>query len=251
MSEIRFDSHQSWTTDYVLQHSVCPEYHYLLKYFDALDYHKPKFPHLLDIRKPDNVVGYFQRCVNITWAIRCCVIPGKRGIEFGSAGVNTPGCLNTDVRTGLRSQYPDHKPLHERATVSGDLRVDGGFFGDSYVRYDPMCGDTANVYGTGYFPDECFNLVLANHLLEHIEADPVDTLTEWSRLLQPGTGHIALVIPEHRPPHLDVFAVDPGHRHAWTVEQFFEIAKKVPGMEVVEHANYLNWHSFHTVLRKL
>ena len=246
-----FQEYANWTTEYVRDNNICPEYHYLLEYFDALDYHKPRFPYRLDMRRPDNTVGYFQRCVNITWALRCCVIQELRGIEFGSAGVYTPHCVNTDVRTGLKSHYPLLTPVDQRATVAGDLRVDGGFFGESYERHDVLCNDIATVYGTAYFPDACFNLVLANHLLEHIATDPVETLTNWSRLLIPGTGHIVLVIPEHRPPHLNVLALDPDHKHAWTVEEFYEIAKAVPGMEVVEHATYLNWHSFHTILRKL
>jgi len=241
----------TWTTAYIKEQNICPEWHYLLEHFDALDYRRPRHPQLMDIRKPNNEVGHFQRAVNITWAIKCCLIPNLTGIEFGSAGVPAPRCVNTDVRTGLKSHYPPTTPVSERATIGGDLRVDGGFFGESYLRYDELCGDTVEVMGTGAFPDGCFNLVLANHVLEHIEADPVDTLKEWSRLLIPGTGHIAIVVPEHRPPRLDVWKLDPDHKHAWTVEEFAQIAKSVPGLEVIEHATMLNHHSFHTVWRKL
>ncbi len=61
------------------------------------------------------------------------------------------------------------------------------------------------------FPNESFNLVLANHFLEHTE-DVLETLGEIHRILVPG-GRLVIQVPYFR--SLDAIT-DPTHRHFFT-----------------------------------
>jgi hypothetical protein len=223
---------------------------YLLEHFPDYDYRKPVDPNRLDIRKGKvNIVGFWQRAVNVWWAIEKCGKTGDVGLEFGSAGVKTPWSVNTDVRTGLRSHYPPNVPVDQRAITQGHMRVSGDRREGVFQRHDSVCGDTSEVLGTGVFRDNSFSLITANHVLEHMAGDPVELLVEWSRLLMSG-GIMALVLPDQQ--WLDVMSCDPDHQHAWTESEFLAIAKRVPGMDVIEHtgATQINYHSFATILRK-
>jgi len=243
--------YEQWTNETVRDLGIVPQWWYLMEFFEAMDYHRPLVaPHRVnDIRRPDNVVGHWQRCVNITWAIKQCYLTGGVGLEFGSAGVHTPWCLNTDVRTGLPSHYPPDVSVKDRSIVQGHMRVSADDPKDSFIRHDAVCADDELVYGTKAFRDNAFSLIVANHVLEHTKGDPVELLTEWVRILSPG-GVIALVIPDNN--WFDVMKCDPDHQHAWTSLEFLNIAERVPGVEVVEHTGEIqpNYHSFATILRK-
>jgi len=221
---------------------------YLLEWFPGFDYRQPVNPNLLDMRKPNNIVGHWQRVVTTLWALKQFrATGGVPGIEFGSAGVQTPGCLSTDVRTGLRSHYPPKVPVGERAIVGGQLRVAADYFGEKFSRLDPVCGDTATVYGLGIFPDAAFGFIAANHVFEHLDDCPEVLLGAWRRILRPG-GIVALVMPDAR--WFDAMKSDPDHRHCYDGRDFEKIVSKIPGYKILEHTaeTQINYHSYATIL---
>ncbi|KKW13276.1 MAG: hypothetical protein UY48_C0003G0098 [Candidatus Gottesmanbacteria bacterium GW2011_GWB1_49_7] len=223
---------------------------YILEHFpEGYDYRKPKEPHRLDYSRKDNLIGYWQRAVDVFWAMEMCVKSGSIGISLGSAGVPCPGCLTTDVRVGLPAHYPETMPVAERSLLQGHIRLDAGENTPYFMRHDSICNDDHPTYGLGIFPDGVFSLVLANHVVEHIAAPLEQTLESWGRLLRSG-GVMALVVPEHCPPRMDVFKIDPDHKHAWTAEQFLVEAQRVTSLEVIEHKLQDTRFSFVTVLRK-
>ncbi len=61
------------------------------------------------------------------------------------------------------------------------------------------------------FPESSFDLVFANHALEHVE-DVIATLSEVHRVLKPG-GRFVMQVPYFR--SVDAYA-DPTHRHFFT-----------------------------------
>ena len=238
----------TWTNEFVRQEGLLPEYQHLLEFFEAFDYHRPRVsPHQLDIRRPDNVVGHWQRCVNLFWALKSCRATGRVGLELGSAGISTPWCLSTDVRTGLPTHYP--APDGSRGITAGHLRVQAGCSGESEVYSDAVCGDTSLALGLGSFYPRSFGLVLSNHVLEHLAGDLEHILTSMGNLVQPG-GYMVHVVPDNR--WFDVMKCDPDHRHAWTGDEFSRLAHCIPGLDVIEESfrDQINYHSFVTVWRK-
>jgi len=238
--------------EFLAKFSTDPTGHaYLLDYFLDYDYRQPIEPHRLDIRRPDNIVGYWQRACMIWWAIEGRGKTGDIGLELGSAGVRTPWCLGTDVRTGLRSHYPMEKPVGEREVVKGHTRVDCNFVGFVGHRQDEGCADTALVLGLDAFQPESFGAILTSHVLEHTPDNPIETLTRWRTLLKPG-GVIACVIPDQD--YGDVMQMDPDHKHAWRGREFGrDIARQIPGLKVLEHTaeTQPNYHSFLTVWQRI
>ncbi len=65
------------------------------------------------------------------------------------------------------------------------------------------------------FADNSFDLILANHFMEHA-TDVVKTLEEICRILAPG-GHVVIQVPYFR--STDAFT-DPTHRHFFTSQSF-------------------------------
>lgn len=227
--------------------SVLDSYKYLSEFFPDFDYRRPVNPDHLNARSRVNCVGHWQRCVNLWWAVRQLQGTGDVGLEFGSAGVLTPWCLSTDVRTGLSSHYP--RADGTREIVRGHLRVAADFHGVSFDRHDEVCDDHAPVYGTGVFPDNSYGLILANHVFEHLSGDPIENLSAWARILKPG-GVIAIVMPDNR--WFDVMMCDKDHKHAWDGRDFDALASRVPGCRVIEHTSdtQVNYFSFATILQK-
>lgn len=198
-------------------------YEYLLDHFEDYDYRRPKFdPARFDYSRPDNETGNQQRTFNIWWAIEQCWKTGSIGLEIGSGAQPTPWCLNIDCFS------TDHHPVynnvcHPQMVLRGDVRLP--------------------------FENESFSLVLANHVVEHLEGDVVEHLRDWIRVLKP-TGMLAIVLPDQA--YNDVLKMDPSHLHAWTAQQFYAevISKLINITDIVEFDTFKNNFSYNAVLRK-
>ena len=183
--------YSEWTDEDVA--GIATGHEYILEYYTAYDWRRPKVPHERERMSSgdSNICGHQQRAFNVALALQHLFLTGEVGLEIGSMGVKTPWCLDTDGRAGKRSTYD------VRHFVGGKMLLDGG---------KPLP-----------FMDECFNLVLANHVLEHIQEDPVSVLLEWLRVTKPG-GVVGIVVPDNA--HVDVRAVDRTHCHAWSAKAF-------------------------------
>lgn len=197
-------------------------YEYLLDYFPEYDYRRPNQPERLDYSRPDNITEYQQRTFNVWWAIQQCGKTGNVGLEIGSGGKHTPWCLSTDL-----------------------------YSTDSHPIYGSACHPHMIVDGAKTLPfkSEIFSLVLANHVVEHLEGDTKKILREWLRVLKPN-GVIAAVLPDQQ--YNDVLAIDRDHKHAWTANEFLnDIIKPLQDSVIIEEFDTLqNKFSYEIVLRK-
>lgn len=87
------------------------------------------------------------------------------------------------------------------------------------------------------FTDGHFNLVLANHFLEHVD-DVVRTIEEMHRVLVPG-GHVVIQVPYFR--STDAFS-DPTHQHFFTAQSL---------NYVIEGTRLSNYAYSQTLFRRL
>lgn len=197
-------------------------YEYLLEFFPDYDYRRPKQPERVTYSRPDNITGHQQRAFNVWWAIEQCWRTGGVGLEIGSGGTHTPWCLSTDAyATDAHPFYGGG--CHPHMVLSGDVRLP--------------------------FENDSFQLVLANHVVEHLAGNVREHLRDWLRVLKPG-GVIAVVLPDQA--FVDVLAIDKDHKHAWTAGQFLdqilEFFYDVASLE--EFDTFKNNFSFNAVLRK-
>lgn len=197
-------------------------YEYLLQWFPDYDYHKPlsQFRLNVDYTRSDNIVGHQQRALDLFWAIQQCWSTGDLGLVLGFGGVRIPWCLNTDSRRGADNY--------------------GGTVWPQLV----VRGEDLSAFG-----DDSFNLILANHVVEHFEGDLVQVFRGWARVLKPG-GVAAIVLPDQQ--HGEVLKMDTDHKQAWRAPDFRAqiLAPVEDAFEVVEHDTFNNKFSFNTVLRK-
>ena len=224
--------HPEWTNDDVRPFRTGAEY--CLDYFEAYDPHRPR----VDIARAKmsygegNVAGYQQRSFLMWLCFRFLLVQGEAGIEFGSAGVKAPWCLDTD---GLMGEI---SPYNSSARVPGKMKIDAS---------QPLP-----------FGDGTFNLAISSHVFEHLHGDPVGILREWLRVVKPG-GAVGMIIPDND--YFDVMASDPTHVRAWGAtgrvrnwgaqEGHFrdQVLSGVADMAVVEAYNTLdNDFSFDVVL---
>ncbi len=90
------------------------------------------------------------------------------------------------------------------------------------------------------FPNNSFDKLYAQHLIEHFE-DTIAILSEWRRVLRRG-GKMVIVTPNRFFPHQEWFD-DPTHRHIFTIKELSECARKA-GF-IVEHARIINPYFLH------
>ena len=186
----------------------------LLKYFPDYDYHRPNSKYLdrLKYSHPDNIVGMQQRCFNYYWASRTIWIDGLLGVELGSGGYKTPYCLSTDI-----------------ARFSGvEMIVDGAELP---------------------FEDNSIQLILANHVLEHIRQPIAETLSHWINKLR-HHGIAAIICPDNT--YADVLEMDITHYHATDSKNFKElyIHPLSNRIDLMEYDTLQNGFSFSVVFRK-
>ena len=199
---------------------------YLLEHFDNYDYHNYKGdPRRLKYSEPDNVVGYQQRAFQVYWALECCAKSGKPGLDIGAPSQLTPYCISIDCYRGIHPYY-----------------------GGEIMPVIQCQGEDLSIFG-----DEVFPLVTAAHSVEHLEGDVLEIFKKhWLRVLMKG-GIMALIVPDNT--YVNVFELEPGHKQAWTAEQFkeqiVEPLVKDKLVEIIEYSTFCNSFSFNVALKKL
>ena len=96
------------------------------------------------------------------------------------------------------------------------------------------------------FDDGELDFVVARHNLEHY-VDVIKTVLEWKRVPQPG-GVMALVVPYER--ERDTIALDPTHKHCFTMESLDRYVDLIRGLEKVESRVLVEKWSFLVLYRK-
>jgi len=205
---------------------------YLLEFYPDYDYRVKLNPSIFEGREDiTNDTGIKQRAFNIWWAIRQCWMKSDIGIEFGSGGVKAPFCISTDYSAGLESDY-------------------GGRSNGCHFRVDLDRLDDA--HGIGFWEPCMFALILANHVMEHLER-PYEALQFMAEITKQD-GIIALIIPDHG--KWDTMMHDKTHKHCWSADEFKEQflnenSLKEMGLELLEFNTLDNNFSFDVVLRKI
>ena len=197
---------------------------YLLPMFPEYDYLRPHEPEKMDYARPDNQVGYQQRCFIVKWAIEQCGRTGKVGLDIGSYGIMTPYCLSTDKF--MTESHPDYN-------------------GGSCIPQLKISGEDLSIIGNGTIP-----LIVGNHVFEHLTGDVVKLLREqWLPKLCVG-GVIAQVIPDNY--YCDVMSMDSSHKQCWTAKEFEQLVlgQILDVSEVVSFNRLRNNFSFEFVVRK-
>jgi SAM-dependent methyltransferase len=202
----------------------------VMEYFPDFNYRQPspkRSPegkkYSVDYRVGRNITGHQQRAFDIWWAIETCGKRGGLGLNIGSACVHIPWCITTEAYA--TDNHPDY----------------GGAYWPAMV----VKGEDLSVFG-----DKAFDLILANHVIEHVPGDIVGMLRQhWLRVLKPG-GRIAAVLPDNA--HGDVMAIDKSHVHAWSAAEFkAQVLDQVMDLaELTEFDSFQNHFSFNFVLTK-
>ena len=219
--------------------------------FPVFDIQAKRLDAVVDFTSPINTCGNQQRAYNIYWGIRAFVEHnGIIGIDLGSAGVLTPGCISSDiVGTGELCPYGD------RNYDNVHLKIDAA---------------DLSILGTN-----TFSCVIANHIWEHLacnkialDATPQQRLSlgctgretidvlrnHWIRIVRPG-GYVCIVVPDEkyaRESNDSVLKMDRTHKHAPDSETFMEdiLNPLLDIVEVVEYDTLQNKFSFNALLRK-
>lgn len=190
----------------------------LLEYFPNYDYHQPKNEYLerLKFSHPDNLVGHQQRCFNYYWASRKIWVTGLLGVEIGSGGMKTPYCLSTNISIGENNSQTE--------MIMNGCKLP--------------------------FIDGSVELLLANHVLEHIHQPIEKTLLHWIGKLRLH-GVVALIVPDGK--YCDVLALDSTHKHSTHSTTFKDsfLAKLSKRIEILEYDTLDNGFSFNIVFRKI
>jgi SAM-dependent methyltransferase len=121
-----------------------------------------------------------------------------RGLDIGCGGIKChPNCIGVDL-------HPDS---------IAELKVD--------------CQDLA------MFKDNELDFIVSSHLLEHLP-DPIESLTEWKRVLRPG-GVLAIAVPDgqKRPRYL----LRNGHKSNIGLETLRLMLHNILDMKLVEVKN--------------
>jgi len=186
----------------------------MLQIFPGFDYHQPS-AEFLTRRKfshPNNIVGVQQRCFNYFWAFHTVWGTGELGVEVGSHGVRTPFCLSTDI--------------------------------EQFEGVDLVMDATDITLSNG-----SILLLLANHVIEHLDIEIGDLLAHWHTKLKP-SGIIAAIMPDEK--FNDVKAQDVSHFHATHSDSFRdEYLSDQNLFEVLEYNTLRNSFSFEMVIQKV
>lgn len=230
------------TVEPILVVSLTPHNQQVLPFFPQLDPDEPEEGTILDYAKPDNQVGHQQRCWLNAWAIKAFAESGGiPGLECGSAGVPTFGCLNTDVLT--------HGSQGEKLNIQQQLNAS-----------EPLP-----------YADNAFSSIVSSHLIEHLPCNRhyvsqraryrqpcpgteiISILQEWVRVIRPG-GYLACILPDDKYPReagSSSLFHDPTHQHAWTADEFlYSIILQLENVEIVEYNTLNNKFSLCFLLKK-
>jgi ubiquinone/menaquinone biosynthesis C-methylase UbiE len=111
----------------------------------------------------------------------------------GLAEVIQPGFRWLDIGAGTRIHHGWIGASEHHLASRADILIGCDLVGDHLARNGSLTG--AAVGGAGQLPfrDECFDVVTANMVLEHLE-HPRQVFTEVERVLKPG-GHFVFVTP--------------------------------------------------------
>ena len=101
-----------------------------------------------------------------------------------------------------------------------------GFLSANFLR--------SNEDGTLPFPSKDFDIVIASHVIEHVE-DDVKLLAECHRVIKQD-GIVVLLIP------INEKYIDPNHIHRYSVENFFSIVHQVGFQVLFSFQNELLFH---------
>lgn len=97
------------------------------------------------------------------------------------------------------------------------------------------------------FPDAFLNVIISRHSLEHV-LDPVRTLREWRRVIQP-EGRVVVVLPDHGVVDTMQPILSSGmHLHAYDRESFSNLISATRWFNVVRLETVLEDWSFGAVL---
>jgi hypothetical protein len=187
----------------------------LLEYFENYDYHKvkPAYAERIKYSRADNITGHQQRVFNYFWALQTVAKSGNLGVEVGSGGVKTPFCLSTDI-------YRKEPSMTELIVDACDLP----------------------------FEDGSIELLLANHVLEHLEQPIHLILTHWLAKMKQ-RGIIAMIMPDGK--FNNVMAMDNTHRHETRSDTFGVLYLRTSHLEIIEYDTLNNDFSFNVVIQKL
>lgn len=204
----------------------------------------------IDYTKIPNVVGDQQRA----WMIDKCLMAftesgGIPGVEFGSAGVQMPGALSTDI------------------IGSGETPSYGGVVSGVHLKLD---ASKKLPFATG-----SFSFVMASHTIEHLECTMVPVsapdeekirtacrgleiipiLREWIRILRPG-GYLCLIFPDDgaaRAGGSSTFYHDKTHAHAWDAHAFYQniMTPLFDVIELIEYNSFGNRFSVSVLGRRI
>lgn len=204
----------------------------------------------IDYTKVPNVVGDQQRA----WMIDKCLMAftesaGIPGVEFGSAGVQMPGALSTDM------------------IGSGETPAYGG----------PIFGVHLKLDASKKLPfaTDSFSFVMASHVIEHLPCtiipasspeeekiriacpglEIIPILREWIRVIRPG-GYLCLIFPDDgaaRAGGSSTFYHDKTHAHSWDAHAFYRdiLEPLLPTMELIEYNGFNNRFSVSVLGRKI
>lgn len=149
------------------------------------------------------------------------LIKGERRLNVGCGGMYLPGWVNLD--------------------------------GDPLQKSDIVANlDTLPLYPVLVPPliKESFDVILASHVLEHVE-DPVGVVFQLHQLLKPG-GRLAVIVPHA---WTDLGAANPFHRHRFTAHTFlyfradtFSVKGSV-GYQANEGRPVADWASVRVAMR--
>ena len=205
---------------------------------------------VLEYNQSNNCVGHQQRSLLVYYGLKGFLEHGGvPGVDLGSAGVVSPGCISFDIYG------------------NGDTPTYGGTMTGVQVK-----ADASNLF---MFQDNSLSSVINSHLVEHIPCAnlPVGTdqqkridfncpgyeivgvfRNHWIRVLR-SDGYLVCIIPDNgaaRNAGSSVFLQDVSHQHAWSAEEFYDaiVTQLLDLIEVVSFDTLKNMFSFELIAKK-
>lgn len=200
-------------------------YNYLLEYAPKFEWWNsyPQFKDRNDMRRPDNLCGYFQRMYESQLSVRKWIESGGTpGISLCTGQAPALFCVTQDKYFG--EMHPEY----------------GG-------SYHPMVH--CDAYKLPFLGSNTWPFIACNHGLEHIK-DTIGALREWIRICQVD-GWLMIIMPDAN------FCGrggggDESHESVYSANEFKnDILSQVQDQVFVEDYNTLNNNfSFNVLLRK-
>ena len=222
----------------------------VLPYYNHYDINSPTELADNNYRNMNNSVGHAQRSLLVYYGLKGFLEHGGvPGVDLGSAGVVSPGCVSLDIYG------------------NGDTPTYGGTMTGVQIK-----ADASNLF---MFQDNSLSSVINSHLVEHIPCANLPTGTDqrkridfncpgyevirvfrnhWIRVLRPG-GYLVCIIPDNgaaRNAGSSVFLQDTSHQHAWSAEEFHDVvvSQLLDLIEVVSFDTLKNNFSFELIGKK-